>query len=228
MARIPHDGGVRAPRTHLIVLTLLTAGCVSIPTAPAETTSPEAAAQLSQLTVARGGSMRGYSRERFPHWREAGPNCNVRDKVLERDGTQVRRRGCNVVAGRWFSPYDRRTVTDPSDVDIDHLVPLANAWRSGASEWDDDRRSDFANDLTRPELRAVTATANRAKGDQDPSQWKPASRDAWCDYARDWIAVKHHWRLSVTTAEKSALTRMLETCPWPTSRPPTSSPVPAG
>jgi hypothetical protein len=223
-----HDGRVRAPRTAALVLTLaLSAGCVPVPTAPAETTSPEAAAQLGQLTVASGGSMRGYRRDRFPHWREVGENCDVRDRVLERDGTSVRRYGCNVVGGRWFSPYDGRTLTDTSDVDIDHLVPLANAWRSGANEWNDDRRSDFANDLTRPELRAVSASANRAKGDQDPSQWRPADSDAWCSYARDWIAVKHYWRLTVTTAEKSALIEMLETCPWPTSAPPPSSPVPA-
>jgi hypothetical protein len=218
---------VHVPRIAIaLVLVAALAGCV--PIAPPEQTSPEAAAQLGQLTVATSGSMRGYSRDRFPHWRDVGKNCDVRDKVLERDGTQVRRRGCNVVDGRWFSVYDGRTFTDPSDVDVDHVVPLANAWRSGASEWNDDRRADFANDLTRPELRAVSASINRAKGDQDPAQWKPTSRDAWCDYARDWIAVKHYWRLTVTAAEKSALTRMLETCPWPTSRPPTSSPAPAG
>jgi hypothetical protein len=218
---------VRAPRIAIVlVLVAALAGCV--PITPPEQTSPETAAQLGQLTVAAGGSMRGYSRDRFPHWRDVGENCDVRDKVLERDGTQVRRRGCNVVDGRWESVYDGRTLTDPSDVDVDHVVPLANAWRSGANEWNDDRRADFANDLTRPELRAVSASTNRAKGDQDPAQWKPTNRDAWCDYARDWIAVKHYWRLTVTAAEKSALTRMLETCPWPTSGPPTSSPAPAG
>ena len=172
--------------------------------------------------------MRGYSRDRFPHWREAGANCDVRDKVLARDGTGVRTRGCNVVSGRWVSSYDGRSHTDPSDMDIDHLVPLADAWRSGADEWDDERRADFANDLTRPALRPVTSSVNRSKGDQDPSQWKPDERGEWCDYARDWIAVKHYWRLTVTTAEKSALTEMLETCPWPTSEPQRSSPDPVG
>ena len=220
---------MRAPRTAVAVLALFLAGCVPLEApVPAESTSPESAAQLGQLTVASAGSMRGYSRARFPHWRDAGSNCDVRDKVLERDGTAIRRRGCNVVDGRWLSTYDERTYTATSDVDIDHVVPLANAWRSGADAWDDDRRADFANDLTRPELRAVSASVNRAKGDQDPAQWKPPSRDAWCDYARDWITVKHYWRLTVTVAEKSALTKMLETCPWPTSRPPTSSPAPAG
>lgn len=169
---------------------------------------------LDQLTVASAGSMKGYSRNRFPHWRDTGKNCDVRDSVLKRDGKDIRFSGCNVVAGRWESVYDGRTFTDPSDVDIDHTVPLANAWRSGADEWDDAKRGDFANDLTRPQLIAVSASSNRAKGDQDPSQWKPANRSYWCQYAEDWVTVKHHWRLTVTSAEKAALSEMLGGCTW--------------
>lgn len=168
---------------------------------------------LGQLTVAKSGSMRGYSRERFPHWRDAGRNCDVRDTVLKRDGKNIKLSGCNVVGGKWVSGYDGRSFSDPSDVDIDHMVPLANAWRSGADKWNDDRRGDFANDLTRPQLRAVSATSNRSKGDQDPSQWRPSNRNIWCGYAVDWIAVKHFWQLRITTAEKAALSDMLDTCP---------------
>jgi hypothetical protein len=201
------------------------AGCAPVSTPPSAT---DAAAALAQLTVAPSGSMRGYSRDRFPLWRRAGENCDTRDKVLQRDGKGIRLKGCNVVGGVWISRYDKKRLTDPSDVDIDHVVPLANAWRSGADKWTDDERADFANDLTRPQLIAVSATSNRAKGDQDPSQWKPPNRAAWCQYARDWIAVKYHWRLTVTTGEKSALTDMLETCPWTSSSPPTSPPGRAG
>jgi hypothetical protein len=179
---------------------------------PGVPSADDAKALLDQLTVAKSGSMRGYSRERFPHWRRTGENCDVRDTVLARDGEDVRFDGCNVVGGRWRSRYDNQTFTDPLDVDIDHMVPLANAWRSGANEWDDERRGEFANDLDRPQLFAVSRSSNRAKGDQDPSQWKPPNRDDWCEYAQDWIAVKHHWRLSVTTDEKAALADMLETC----------------
>ena len=198
-----------------VLLCLAVSGCVEItePTTPRPSgDTGDAKAQLEQLTVATAGSMRGYSRDRFPHWRSAGKNCDVRDTVLERDGTDVKLTGCNVVDGRWTSVYDQRSLSDPADVDIDHMVPLANAWRSGADEWDDDRRGEFANDLTRPQLIAVSASSNRAKGDQDPAQWKPPSREFWCTYARDWIAVKHHWRLTVTKDEKAALIDMLETC----------------
>jgi hypothetical protein len=175
----------------------------------------ETVRQLGELTVAPSASMRGYSRARFPHWRDTGPNCNVRDTVLRRDGERlgpVKLSGCNVVGGRWHSPYDDATLTDPKQVDIDHTVPLANAWRSGAHAWDDKRRGDFANDLTRPQLKAVSRTSNRAKGDQNPAQWKPPVRAYWCQYAQDWIAVKYHWKLTVTTAEKAALEDMIGTC----------------
>jgi hypothetical protein len=95
---------------------------------------------------------------------------------------------------------------------IDHVVPLANAWRSGASTWTTEQRQDFANDLTRPQLLAVTGSVNESKGDQDPAQWKPPSRDFWCMYAQDWVQVKFHYRLTITAAEKGALTDMLATC----------------
>jgi hypothetical protein len=197
-------------------LALGVAGCVPTPGDATPAIDPAISRQqLAELKVAKAGSMRGYSRSRFPHWDRTGENCNVRDSVLRRDGEGVELRGCNVVDGRWHSVYDDRAVTDPAMVDIDHMVPLANAWRSGASGWTDDRREQFANDLTRPQLIAVSRASNRAKGDQDPSQWKPPDRTYWCRYAQEWIAVKHYWRLSVTSAEKTALTRMLETCRWP-------------
>jgi hypothetical protein len=172
----------------------------------------DAEAQLDKLVVAKAGSMKGYSRDKFPHWRSTGKNCDVRDSVLKRDGTKVKFSGCNVVAGTWKSLYDGKQLTAPTQVDIDHMVPLANAWRSGASAWTTARRRDFANDLDDPQLVAVSASSNRSKGDQDPSTWKPSDTGAWCEYARDWIAVKTHWKLTVTTAEKSALADMLEKC----------------
>jgi hypothetical protein len=172
----------------------------------------DAAAALTKLTVAKSGSMRGYSRDRFPHWRSTGDNCDVRDSVLKRDGSKIEVSGCNVTAGRWISAYDGKVITNPAAVDIDHLVPLANAWRSGASAWTDDKRADFANDLDEPQLIAVSATSNRSKGDQDPSTWKPTKPKSWCQYAEDWIAVKSHWKLTVTEKEKAELNGMLESC----------------
>ncbi|WP_409364963.1 HNH endonuclease family protein [Catellatospora methionotrophica] len=171
-----------------------------------------ALASLSNLKVATARPMTGYTREKFPHWNKAGSNCDVRDTVLARDGKNIKLSGCNVTGGEWSSVYDGLKTTDPLKVDIDHMVPLANAWRSGADDWTNEKRSQFANDLERPQLFAVSATSNRSKGDQDPSTWKPPSKDYWCTYAQQWITVKTYWKLTVTTAEKAALTDMLGLC----------------
>jgi len=103
-------------------------------------------------------------------------------------------------------------LNSPTKVEIDHLVPLADAWRSGASRWTTAKREDFANDLDHPQLVAVSATSNRAKGDQDPSTWRPKETGKWCEYAKDWITVKTAWKLTVTAPEKAALADMLEKC----------------
>ena len=171
------------------------------------------AGQLDALTVAAERKTSGYSREKFPHWRRVDDNCDVRDTVLKRDGTGVEATAtCKITKGSWKSVYDGKTFTDPQDVDIDHMVPLANAWRSGADKWNEEQRTEFANDLTRPQLMAVSASSNRSKGDQDPSKWKPPQKSYWCEYARRWVAVKSFWGLSVTDGEKSALQEMLSAC----------------
>lgn len=98
--------------------------------------------------------------------------------VLVRDGSGVETGAdCYPTAGRWYSVYDQVWIEEPRDVSVDHMVPLANAWRSGASEWTEERREDFANDLARGQLIAVTASSNSSKGDSDPSEWKRPTRD---------------------------------------------------
>ncbi|BFU41867.1 HNH endonuclease family protein [Krasilnikovia sp. MM14-A1004] len=210
------------PLAATLALVLASAGCTGTPGNPAAGdpnptgrapgTAAEAEKQLDGLAVAAPGSMRGYSRAKFPHWQSTGANCDVRDSVLKRDGTKVKTSGCNVVGGTWTSVYDGKVINAPAQVDIDHVVPLANAWRSGASAWSTPQREQFANDLDDPQLVAVSQGSNRAKGDQDPSTWKPPARENWCEYARDWVAVKSHWKLTITSAEKAALDDMLETC----------------
>jgi Protein of unknown function (DUF1524) len=172
-----------------------------------------AAAQLDTLIVGTWASMSGYSRDRFGKWGSQGDSCNTRDVVLQRDGQGVvTTTDCKITQGTWFSVYDGKTVTDPQDIDIDHMVPLANAWRTGAATWTDQQRAAFANDLDRPQLIAVTTTSNRSKGDQDPSEWTPPRREYWCTYAQSWTTVKAYWKLSVTAAEKAALVEMLGRC----------------
>jgi hypothetical protein len=169
--------------------------------------------QLDTLTVGGWASMAGYSRDKFPHWSSQGAGCDTRDAVLKKQGQGVvTTADCKITRGTWLSVYDGKTVSDPQELDVDHMVPLANAWRTGAKDWTDSKRGEFANDLTHPQLLAVTATTNRSKGDQDPSEWTPPRHEYWCVYAQKWVTVKGYWKLSVTAAEKKALQDMLGTC----------------
>ncbi len=182
--------------------------------APTGAEAGEVGAQLDALPVAEWAAMTGYSRDRFPHWEGQGDGCDTRDRVLQRDGQGVMTGDdCRITGGTWLSVYDGQSFTDPGEVDVDHMVPLANAWRTGAASWTDEQREAFANDLTRPQLLAVSASSNRSKGDQDPSQWRPPRSEYWCTYAQSWIMVKTYWHLSVTADEKAALGEMVGTCP---------------
>ncbi|MEU7277454.1 HNH endonuclease family protein [Streptomyces sp. NPDC045431] len=187
------------------------------PTAQAAPPTPISAATartyLGQLTVRAEGSSSGYSRDLFPHWSTQSGTCNTREVVLKRDGVNVvQDSSCAAVSGSWYSEYDGATWKAASDLDIDHVVALAEAWRSGASGWTTSQRQAFANDLARPQLIAVTDDVNQAKSDLDPAEWLPPRTAYRCTYARMWVHVKHHWNLSVDTAEKSALQSVLNGC----------------
>ncbi|KAK8205934.1 secreted protein [Phyllosticta capitalensis] len=182
----------------------------SPPGIPSELT---ARSELSALTVAARGSSSGYSRDEFNHWITISGNCNTRETVLKRDGTNVETSSaCAATSGTWVSPYDGATWTAASDVDIDHMVPLSNAWQSGASSWTATQRQNFANDLDNPQLWAVTDNVNQSKGDRSPDEWKPPLESFYCTYAEAWIKVKSVYDLTITSAEKSALSDMLDTC----------------
>ena len=179
----------------------------------------EARAALGELPVSEPGSMAGYSREKFDHWSDArefgwdapDDSCDVRDAALIRDGEGVEvGSGCKIESGTWLDPYTTNTYTDPQDIDIDHVVPLANAWRSGASSWSADEREAYAN---APDvLLSVEDNANQEKGDKGPEAWKPPNEAIWCDYATRWIGIKSDYGLSVNPGEKDALAEMLDTC----------------
>ncbi|OLF09463.1 hypothetical protein BLA60_20105 [Actinophytocola xinjiangensis] len=172
-----------------------------------------AATELADLTVAPAGSMDGYDRDLFPHWSTVEGACNTREAVLERDGDDVEvGEDCQPTSGTWTSPYDGDTWDAPADVDIDHMVPLAAAWRSGAADWTTDERETFANDLTSPQLWAVTDNVNQSKGDKTPDEWQPPLESNHCQYASAYTHVKYTYDLTVTEAEQAALEDMLATC----------------
>ncbi|MGW4021898.1 HNH endonuclease family protein [Streptomyces sp. NPDC005009] len=208
-------------RRQLSIVAALTGLIASVglfngPTASAALPTPVSAATargyLAALDV-RTEDRTGYDRDLFPHWITQSGTCNTRETVLKRDGSGVvTDSSCAATSGSWYSPYDGATWSAASDVDIDHLVPLAEAWDSGADSWSTSRRQSFANDLTRPQLLAVTDNVNQSKGDQDPATWMPSRSAYRCTYVRAWVQVKYYYDLSVDSAEKSALQNHLASC----------------
>jgi hypothetical protein len=175
------------------------------------------AAQLLAVLVVRDeGSSTGYEREAFGDgWDVDAEGCDTREVVLAEESTApvVRRDDCSVASGQWSSLYDGATTRDAGDLEIDHMVPLAEAWDSGAAAWTHERRELYANDLRRQgALVAVTAETNQSKSDRDPAEWMPPDRDAWCPYARAWIVQKHAWGLTIDPAEHAALEEVLAAC----------------
>ena len=153
-----------------------------------------------------------YDRELFRHWSDLdGDGCNAREQVLIDERVAGEVVGCDVMGGRWRSAYDGDVTTNPSAFDVDHYVPLKEAWDSGAWRWNAATRERFANDLGfAGALIAVSASSNRSKSDRDPAEWLPER--GVCKYAKTWVAVKFRWRLAVDTTEKSELTRILRGC----------------
>ncbi|KYK54819.1 secreted protein [Drechmeria coniospora] len=184
-----------------------------VPQPPGIPSPATARSLLEGLEVSSSGSGTGYSRKKFPHWATVEGACNTREFVLQRDGIDVETDdSCAATSGTWVSPYDGGSWTQASDIDIDHMVPLKNAWISGASAWSTEKRKAFANDITRPQLWAVTDRVNEAKGDKSPDRWMPPLESFHCIYAKSWVQVKSYYRLSVTDAEKDALSGMLDSC----------------
>lgn len=196
-----------------VLLVVVSAGTAAAypPSPPGEATARD---HLAALTIANENSMDGYDRDKFPHWAGQSGACNTREVVLRRDGTDITTgQDCYPTSGRWYSVYDQQWVAEPGDVHIDHVVPLAESWRSGADEWPTSRREAFANDLDSQQLIAVSGESNREKSNDDPAEWMvPDNSGDRCLYARSWIHVKYTWNLTVDPAEQAALAELLDTC----------------
>ncbi|GAA3203023.1 HNH endonuclease family protein [Actinocorallia longicatena] len=196
----------------LLLTAGLTAGAAHA-TPPGVPTKATATSQLAALTVAAESHSTTYDRALFPHWITVSGTCDTRETVLKRDGSGVvTSSACAATSGSWKSPYDGATWTASSDVDIDHMIPLSEAWKSGAWAWTTAKRQSFANDLASPQLWAVTDNVNQSKGDKDPAAWKPPLSSFYCTYAKSWITVKYKYALTLQSTEKTALTSMLASC----------------
>jgi hypothetical protein len=156
----------------------------------------------------------GYDRKLFKHWVDADKNgCDTRKEVLIAEAIIKPKIGakCVLSGGTWISAYDNKTFKGTgSGLDVDHMVPLSEAWRSGAWQWTSEEREKFANDLQDERvLIAVSATSNRSKSDKDPANWLPkGSGEEVCDYVFNWIAVKYRYSLTIDSKERMVIDRI--------------------
>ena len=188
-----------APRDTAVPATTTT---VAVPSTQPATSGGRALATLAVAEEGDGGV--AYDRDLYGSWTRVRSGCDTRCAVLEEE-----RRA----DGTWLSWYDGMVTSDASRLDIDHMVPLAEAHSSGAWQWSPSRRTAYANDLLHPAaLAAVSASSNRSKGSRDPSGWRPTDTSVWCRYATDWVTVKAAWELTADRAEVAALGEMLDTC----------------
>jgi hypothetical protein len=180
---------------------------------------------LAQLPVKGRAPMTGYARARFGEsWTDDNDDlwgrngCDTRDDILRRDLRDIvlRPGGCKVASGTLRDPYTGTSVGftrgqgTSALIQIDHVVPLADAWQTGAQGWSARDRQDFANDPL--ELLATEAAINEAKGAGDAATWLPPDKSFRCAYAARMVAIKLRWRLWVTQAERDALARILQGC----------------
>lgn len=201
-------------KSKLVLSVLLAWTLVSIGQVPAQ--ADPIASLIKELIVKPESNSKPYVRASFKHWIDADRDgCDTRAEVLIEESVTRPQIGasCKVILGEWFSKYDEETEFLASMVDVDHMVPLKEAWESGASAWTAARRESFANDLGFAEsLVGVSASSNRSKGDKDPASWLPPSKAQRCDYVVAWVGVKYRWDLFVDTPERSQIEKSLRTC----------------
>jgi hypothetical protein len=211
-----------------------TVGTGSAGSGPSATTGGGAALAAAEALPVKGRAPKtGYDRDEFGSaWADTDSNdCDTRDDILKRDLEEVEFTGgtCKVSYGVLESdPYSGKDVTyrrGASKVDIDHVVALSDAWQKGAKYWDASKRIALANDPLN--LLAVDASTNRSKGDGDTATWLPPNKAYRCTYVAAQVAVKKKYELWVTAAEKSAMEKVLSSCPdqkLPTGGNPTKAP----
>ena len=200
---------------RIVVLALLLTTLPLSNTAQAE---QDAMVVLNSLEVKGRAAKTGYARSQFPHWSDPDRNgCDARNDTLKRDLTQISfksgTRDCKVLTGQLLDPFSDKIISfssTKSNIDIDHVVALSNAWQTGAAYFDKTKRAAIANDPLN--LIAVDAKLNRQKGDGDAATWLPPLKSYRCDYVARQIAVKAKYGLWVTQPEKGAIIKLLEKC----------------
>ena len=191
----------------------------SAPQGVANQTGELASVELEKLPIKPPDPSQGYKREQFGHGWRKWRACDTRQQILARDLTELSlgENGCTVLSGILQDPYTGQTINfvrgpaTSGAVQIDHVVALSNAWRTGAQQLSSEVRTELANDPL--ELLAVDGPANQQKGAGDASQWLPKYKAFHCQYIARQIAVKLRYYLWVTQSEYEAMRKVLTTCP---------------
>lgn len=177
--------------------------------------SPSSPSPKSNVEQKHSISIPSYNRKNWPHWIDQDNDCqNTRHEILIRDSTDPVRfktsNRCKVITGKWTGPYTGKVFFQASDLDIDHLVPLAHAYRNVGALWSRERKMLFANDPDN--LLAVDDYTNQLKGSKGPVKWMPPRKDYWCEYFEKWKAVKTKYGLIISKQEEQILKKVKQEC----------------
>ena len=189
----------------------------TVPSTPAATDATTLVIIVAEIPA----GIPGYDRGEWKHWTDADGDCqDARQEVLIAESlvevTYEDDRQCRVEWGRWWAPHLGHHLENPRHIDVDHHVPLKNAHISGGWAWDEERKEEYANDLTNPaHLVAISARHNRSKGARGPEEWAPPDNDLWCQYSLDWAEIKQGWSLTMTSVESEIVMDMIGTCENP-------------
>ncbi len=171
---------------------------------------------LETLTVAAPDYGVGYDRDEWGPWSDTDGDClNTRHELLTASSAvpvTTSNDGCWVVQGLWWDAYGNSWFTDPSDIDIDHVVPVAGAAWAGGNDWSRAKKQEFYNEVHLGNLIPVHDVLNREKSALDAAEWLPPNADLHCAFATQVINVKAAWGLSVSAEEHNALSSVLVTC----------------
>lgn len=207
---------MRPDRLTATLLSLVVAAVSLLSCGKSDPTSDTRTARelLAELVVTQASDDGSYERPLFGEgYADADNDCqDTRSELLVRDSQQTTTGRCNIETGYWQSEYESFSTSEASEITVDHLVALKEAWISGASEWPKERLERYFNDLGFEfSLSLMSKTLNGTKGSSDPSSWLPAR--AICEYVVRWVAVKYRWNLSVDDDEKAKIEEVLnETC----------------
>jgi hypothetical protein len=206
---VPRPSTPRHQRSEHVPVTVVvetTSTTVTIPEVPQS--AYDIITKLDKLPV-RDETPLGYTRYRYGLWQDAdGDGCTTRDDILVDQAIEAVRRTnpCDIVSGRWVSPYDNAAVENPDEMRVDHVVGLYESWKSGGREWSDKRRNDYLNDLAdKGAILAVSSLAFSDKDGRDPGDWLPPNEAFRCTYLQTWVDIKTKWKLSVDAGERESI-----------------------